>query len=76
MKTDCFFSGSKDWEYGDKWHYKKAFEAFKEMYPRISTGSPLDPWRAMQKDEKGNQLKVTKTWQEIELEPLNKDPGH
>lgn len=76
MKTDWFFSGSEDWKYGDKWHYMKAFEAFKEMYPRISTGRPLDPWRAVQKDEKGSQLKITKTWQEIELAPLNKDPGH
>ena len=41
----------------------KAFEVFKEMYPRISTGSPRDPWRAV----KGDKIKKTS----LELEPLN-----
>lgn len=76
MKTDFFFSGSEDWKYGDEWHYIKAFEAFKKMYPRISTGRPLDPWRAVQRDVKGTQMKSTKPWQDTELEPLNSEPGH
>ena len=29
------------------------------MYPRISTGNPLDPWRAVQGDEKGPKEKTT-----------------
>ena len=45
----------KNWAVGDKWHYIKAYKAFKEMYPRISTGSPLDPWRVVRGDIDGTQ---------------------
>ena len=33
----------------------QAYKAFKEMYPRISSGSPLDPWRWVQGDVEGSQ---------------------
>ena len=58
--TDSNFTFSsgyngKNWAVGDKWHYIKAYKAFKEMYPRISTGSPLDPWRVVRGDIDGTQ---------------------
>lgn len=37
-----------EWKSVDKWHYIMPYEAFKEKYPRISTGSPLDPWVVVQ----------------------------
>ena len=45
----------EDWKEDDEWHYIKAYKAFKEMYPRISSGSPLDPWRRVQGDVEGSQ---------------------
>ncbi|KAL9970629.1 hypothetical protein ACROYT_G023039 [Oculina patagonica] len=69
--VDKLFEGHKDWKCGDEWHYVKAFEAFKRMYPRISTGNPLDPWRAVRGDEKGNQEKTRNPWETKELWPLN-----
>jgi len=45
----------EEWKGDDEWHYIKAYQAFKEMYPRISTGSPLDPWRRVQGDVEGYQ---------------------
>ena len=52
LKSHNFISGCKaeDWKEGDNWHYIKAYKTFKEMYPRISTGSPMDPWRVVQGD--------------------------
>ncbi len=75
------YKGDK-WTDGDDWHYVKAYKAFKEMYPRISTGSPLDPWRLVQGDvhktrtQKTCRLKCLPTCFEMEsswneLEPLH-----
>ncbi|KAL9970963.1 hypothetical protein ACROYT_G023433 [Oculina patagonica] len=75
--VDKLFEGADDWKCGDEWHYIKAFEAFKRMYPRISTGSPLDPWRAVQGDNKGNQKKTKNPWEVRDLRPLNfLEAGH
>ncbi|CAH3019431.1 unnamed protein product, partial [Porites evermanni] len=35
---------------GGGWYYTRAYEDFKNMYPRISTGSPFDPWRMVEGD--------------------------
>lgn len=78
------FQGYTDdqWTDGHEWHYIKAYKAFKEMYPRISTGSPLDPWRLVRGDvhetraQKTCRLKCLPTCLEMtsswgELEPLH-----
>lgn len=47
------------------------------MYPRIATGNPLDPWRAVEGDEKRTQQEKPKQkksqnpWEWKELQPLN-----
>ncbi|XP_068699686.1 uncharacterized protein [Montipora foliosa] len=38
-----------------EWHYVKAYAAFKQMYPRITTGNPLDPWRKLEGDRSRSQ---------------------
>ena len=35
----------------EKWHYITAYMKFREKYPRAATGSPLDPWRVVHRDE-------------------------
>lgn len=52
IKSNNFLSGYKaeDWTDRDDWHYIKAYKTFKEMYPRIATGSPMDPWRVVRGD--------------------------
>ena len=42
------FSGYKgdNWSESDGWHYIEAYQKFKDMFPRISTGNPRHPWRA------------------------------
>lgn len=85
-RNQFLFQGYADdqWTDGDEWHYVNAYKAFKEMYPRISTGSPLDPWRLVHGDvhetrtQKTCRLKCLPTcfemassWQE--LEPLHLD---
>ena len=35
---------------GGGWYFTRAYEDFKNMYPRISTGSPFDPWRMVEGD--------------------------
>ena len=68
----------------DKWHYIKACKAFKEMYPLICTGRPLDPWRVVQGDVHDKRTQetcrviclptcflMTSSWDE--LEPLHFD---
>ena len=66
-----------DWTSGDKWHYIKAYEAFKQMYPRMPSGSPLHPWRAMQGDGKQTSQRLIlpaassqKTSSTDEMKPL------
>ncbi|XP_068696600.1 uncharacterized protein [Montipora foliosa] len=45
--AEKLFEGYKGehWTESDGWHYIHAYNAFKEIFPRISTGSPRDPWR-------------------------------
>lgn len=82
--VEKLFEGYADdqWTDGDEWHYIRAYKAFKEMYPRISTGSPLDPWRLVRGDvhetrtQKTCRLKCLPTCVEMEsswheLEPLH-----
>ena len=52
-----YFSGfsKDDWKVNSEWHYVKAYAAFKQMYPRITTGNPLDPWRKLEGDRSCSQ---------------------
>ena len=71
MTTDplCFVAGSKDWQFMNKWHYMDAYTAFKTMYPRIATGTPFDPWRAVEGDNNGYQ-RISSGENKMELKPL------
>ena len=61
IKSNNFLSGYKaeDWTGRDDWHYIKAYKTFKEMYPRISTGSPMDPWRVVRGDNHNERTQKT-----------------
>ena len=48
------YEGDK-WSKGGGWYYTRAYEDFKNMYPRISTGSPFDPWRMVEGDHHGKR---------------------
>ena len=50
LLTTCHLSLLSDyeWKSSSEWHYVQPYEAFKEKYPRISTGSPHDPWVVVQ----------------------------
>lgn len=46
--VEKLFEGYKgdNWSESDGWHYIEAYQKFKDMFPRISTGNPRHPWRA------------------------------
>ena len=55
-KVEDLFKG---WSKYDSWHYRKAYDEFKKMYPRVVTGSAKDPWVSLRVSVAAGVLDVT-----------------